>query len=427
MSIDIKISCKLAQPNPAWQWSRTTSSDGGDTPSEPRLDPMPSKEAANSLAAAQDNIVHHLSLHACSTLRRMSLVSFLARARASNPMKRRVSSDHLPATSPASTTSLARGLGWNNSGYVLSLRRLARTRAAPSELNNAGTTPRAKPRLPSSPVLEQAARWWPKASKGRPHLQKREGQANGDEGGAGATHGTGDSQSDCGYWKVQRRATPAPDLSKVLSEAVMGVMIRTRKSDSHGLMLPTFPRTPRPMLLGFSGWGSQSVGQCSTIRWIKSVHTCHCGFGVSGCLQIWRGRVILQCSHDHVGNFRVSVIDHAQAISPTGPMSRNTGVNCTAQTQTSHRQREGGRLFRHGIALIIVHTQNLAQTRPHALIVTFREMSHQIRPDHPQLHGKRHNATGGPTQIVNLPNWAFERSKSCSLDFTSNCVCTNSS
>ena len=95
-------------------------------PSEPRLDRMPSKEAAKALAAAQDNIVHHLS-------RRMSLISFLARARASNPMKRRVSSDHLPATSPAITTSLARALGWTNSGYVLSLRRLARTRAAPSE------------------------------------------------------------------------------------------------------------------------------------------------------------------------------------------------------------------------------------------------------------------------------------------------------
>ena len=58
----------------------------GDTPSGPRLDRMPSKDAAKALAAEEDNIVHHLSLHACSTLRRMSLVSFLARARGNNPM-----------------------------------------------------------------------------------------------------------------------------------------------------------------------------------------------------------------------------------------------------------------------------------------------------------------------------------------------------
>ena len=56
------------------------------------------------------------------------------------------------------------------------------------------------------------------------------------------------------------------------------------------------------------------------------------------------------------------LMDHAQAILPTVPVSRNTGA----------------------IALIIVHTQNLAQTRPDALVVTFRQMPHQIRPDHPQ-------------------------------------------
>ena len=91
---------------------------------------MPSKEPAKALAPTQNNM-DHLTLHACS-LRRMNLVSF-ARTRASNPMKRRVSSDHLLATSPASTTNFTRALGWTNSGYVLSFHRLARTRAAPSE------------------------------------------------------------------------------------------------------------------------------------------------------------------------------------------------------------------------------------------------------------------------------------------------------
>ena len=81
MSTAIKISRKLAQPN----------LNGGDhapphqTAEGLRLDRMPSKDAAKVLATAQDNIVHHLSLHACSTLR--------------------------PATSLANTTSLARAWG----------------------------------------------------------------------------------------------------------------------------------------------------------------------------------------------------------------------------------------------------------------------------------------------------------------------------
>ena len=48
-----------------------------DTPSELRLDFMPSKDGAKAFAAVQDNIVHHLSLHPCSTLQRMSLGFFL--------------------------------------------------------------------------------------------------------------------------------------------------------------------------------------------------------------------------------------------------------------------------------------------------------------------------------------------------------------
>ena len=140
-------------------------------------------------------------------------------------MPRPVSSDQRPATSRANTTSLARALGWTNSGWVLSLRLLARARAdgvetpvwcprqtalrqtgaghqqrSPADGHHvwcdvqvthhdvggdpptcfcahAGTAlSGANPRLPSSPVLEHAARWWPKASTGRPHLQEAGGQ-----------------------------------------------------------------------------------------------------------------------------------------------------------------------------------------------------------------------------------------------------------
>ena len=85
------------------------------------------------------------------------------------------------------------------------------------------------------------------------------------------------------------RVTPAPeplcDLSKVLSEAVNGVHDPPAEfplARNRSLVLPTLASGPRLMLLGFSGWRSQSVGQCSPTRSFKSVRTCHCGFGVSG-------------------------------------------------------------------------------------------------------------------------------------------------
>ena len=44
-----------------------------------------------------------------------------------------------------------------------------------------------------------------KGVKGTATSAEAGGQRQTDEGGAGATHGTSDSQSCCGYWKVQRR------------------------------------------------------------------------------------------------------------------------------------------------------------------------------------------------------------------------------
>ena len=117
MSTNIKTSRKL---NPTLHsGGHAPPHQSGDTPSEPRLHRMPSKDAVKALAEAQNNMVHHLSLHACSTLRRMSLVSILTPAHATNPMKRRVSSDQRPATSPADTTNLGRAKGWTNSGQAL--------------------------------------------------------------------------------------------------------------------------------------------------------------------------------------------------------------------------------------------------------------------------------------------------------------------
>ena len=51
---------------PAYRWSRSTSTEGGVTPSTPCPPRKSNKEAANALAAAHDKMEYHRNLHACS-------------------------------------------------------------------------------------------------------------------------------------------------------------------------------------------------------------------------------------------------------------------------------------------------------------------------------------------------------------------------
>ena len=55
------------------------------------------------------------------------------------------------------------------------------------------------------------------------------------------------------------------------------------------------------------------------------------------------------------GQMQSRPIDHAQTVSPTGPVSRNTGANCTGANPKLQSEEGGCRLFRHAIALIIAH------------------------------------------------------------------------
>ena len=85
------------------------------------------KDWANARAAAQANMEPQPN-QLCSALFSSTAVSLRALAFARCLRKDAASSDHLPATTPAMTTSLARCLGRTNSGYVRSLRRRADTR-----------------------------------------------------------------------------------------------------------------------------------------------------------------------------------------------------------------------------------------------------------------------------------------------------------
>ena len=101
MNRELSPNSKLQhKPKPAWWNSDRTSEIKGALASPHTLERCSNKEAAK------------------------------ARAAASNLKNDRVSSDHRPPTSPASTTSLARLRGPTNSGWVLSLRRRATTMCA---------------------------------------------------------------------------------------------------------------------------------------------------------------------------------------------------------------------------------------------------------------------------------------------------------
>ena len=75
---------------------------------------------------------------------------------------------------PSATTS-SRLVSWAcGTAKSMSLTIMLRvTRPPASRQTLAAALSTANPRRPHTPALEHAARWWPKESKGRPHLHKR--------------------------------------------------------------------------------------------------------------------------------------------------------------------------------------------------------------------------------------------------------------
>ena len=193
------------------------------------------RDNAKACAAQQDIAVHHRLNQARLAIAQISCGSEWTLARASCLRKSCASSDHLPPDSHARTTRRARPCPPVNSGYLSSFRRRAWARAAPSFVahcrlgapsalivqtrvaswapwksgkpsattsrrrsstrtpgrrsrswtrmlvdtlapasrqTHAAQLSRGKPRRPSTPDVEQAARWWPRESSGWPHRQK---------------------------------------------------------------------------------------------------------------------------------------------------------------------------------------------------------------------------------------------------------------
>ena len=228
---------QLRTYNLACRWSLRTTHIDGIGPSPPPFDLCSNSDAANARAAVQASIVDHRSRQACSALFRRTGVSERARAAARRRRKVEVSADQRPPTSPTKTTNFALLLGPTNSRYVRSVggppqeqfhrpsqptlmsrnqcrvhcklcpaeqreafrnnfsaapivhlwcqdiqithMHVGRNASASLTANSCANALNCKPRLPRTPALLHAARWWPNESSGRPHRQVRETKGKG--------------------------------------------------------------------------------------------------------------------------------------------------------------------------------------------------------------------------------------------------------
>ena len=222
-------------------WSQITSEVVGVSPSAEAQHLRSNSDKAKARAAVHAMRTLHLRNQATIADFRTTSGSHLALASARALRKLLASVDHLPPTSQPSTTNLARPMSPASSGYVLSLRLRACSNAAPlveahcllvvpsrrigetivvsmancAPLNRgrpstttskrrlstrrsisctltfmvtrppasrqtlAAALSRANPRRPKTPATEQAARWWPRESSGRPHRQMDDDKGRG--------------------------------------------------------------------------------------------------------------------------------------------------------------------------------------------------------------------------------------------------------
>ena len=112
-------------------WSAITSDVVGVSPSAEAQHLRSNKDRAKARAAVHAMRTLHLRSQASIADFRITSGSLLALASARALRKLLASADHLPPTSQPSTTNLARPMAPASSGYVLSLRLLACTNAAP--------------------------------------------------------------------------------------------------------------------------------------------------------------------------------------------------------------------------------------------------------------------------------------------------------
>ena len=232
---------------------------------------------------------------------------------------------------------------------------LVETRAPASRQMRAADSS-AKPRLPSTPEVEHAARWWPRTSRGRPHRQVR------DERGRGRRR----------RWKRRtRKSTESNRWCMEVGETMKGKPEKGPPCDrkrahcageERGTM--EWKKKEFSTLADASNcqpWAGTpgSFPWCSTFarkRGRASAAACHSG-GTNpprtdelqparfSSLQMSTFCGTGQRAHHQSSDVRVSLMDHPEAVRPTGPICGFLGPGGASKPTTSWGQKQWGQIL----------------------------------------------------------------------------------
>ena len=246
---------------------------------------------------------------------------------------------------PSTTTSSRRASPtWGNSMSKSRSMMLVRTRPPPSLQMRATTLSTAKPLSPNT-ALAHAARWWPRASRGRPHRQLR---ADKGRGWRRRLKSTTRKRWDSIWVKwhegVVAKARPAmgPPCERTNASAfseIWGNKTVSRKDLDTASCHPE-RCDPGSNSSGSPHWGSLPCHQLSP-RWgFESHHPCQSSNTFDHFPQARCRRIPFKLKDQFSCHGWVSLPDHGEAIRPAGPESSTPHPRGWPQPHASQDQKQ---------------------------------------------------------------------------------------
>ena len=208
---------------------------------------------------------------------------------------------------------------------------------------------------PSLQICAHAARWWPKASSGRPHRQvansERQRQtkaAKQEDPIRFRIHLRHSMDWQCREWHGSKRATlrshkstlvwrqPWPDdMVSVVFVNHLGCVLLPSMTHLTRLMVGITWLGPQPFRKGFSWRCADAHLPQTSARLLHDFHVPQTdGHSVD----------------DVLSAPRMSLLDHLQTICPTAPMSSVPDLRTATHTQTAQGQKQGSHLVGMGTA-----------------------------------------------------------------------------
>ena len=288
---------------------------------------------------------------------------------------------------PSTTTSSLRPSAWTVSRAMSRRKTLVETLPPASLHTLAAALSRAYPRLPRTPALEHAARWWPLESSGRPHRQTREVRGRGSQ--RRRKRRTRNSCDENLEWKDTGEVVngtpergPLWDRNRARSPGDnLGHTAPRRKHSSEALeagrchpcaaSAGSASSRPRP---GRKPWATAPHLGASEAPVKQNLPAFSSTLEMESTTWVVQGRDEFLC-HDWV-----ATLDGRQRMGPTCPVRGKPSAGRTAKAQTSHAQRQ-------------TPVEESAKTLPNACIVLSGEALSQTWMNNPEtVVGSRRSA-----------------------------------